>query len=252
MKGLHLAIDINFSAVRFVKLNGSEVLEDRLFFFLDRQDYRYKPQLDEFWSGLGWQESDFEDVTLSWSENQSTIVPVNIFNESNKEAIFQLCFGAPEVTNVIDYNRLPLQNLVNVYAIPLWVKSFFVIRFPRIIMQHEGTHVLRGVFSGATYKLKSKLVVHQNHFLLVIVQDNKLKFSSTFNFSSVEDVVYYFSYTVQQLELGSTAKELELIAGSGCQLDLNQLETALKTILKDNLEVIIGASTLEKYQQLCV
>lgn len=252
MKGLQLAIDINFSAVRFVILKGIEVVEDRLFFFLDRQDYRYKPQLDEIWSGLGWKESDFDDITLSWSESQSTLVPVNIFNESDKEAIFQLCFGNLDVTNVIDYNRLPLQNLVNVYSIPLWVKSFFVIRFPRIVMQHEGTHVVRGVFSGSTYKLKSKLVLHQDHFLLVIVQDNKLQFSSTFNYTSVEDVVYYFSYTIQQLNLANTSNELEIIAGAGNQLDVMQLQTTLKEVIKNQLEVIIGASALEKYQMLCV
>ncbi len=43
-----------------------------------------------------------------------------------------------------------------------------------------------------------------------------------------------------------------IIAGAGNQLDVMQLQTTLKEVIKNQLEVIIGASAIEKYQMLCV
>jgi hypothetical protein len=248
----HLAIDINSSAVRFVKMNGDFVLQEKAFVFSDKQDYRYKQQLEEFWNQTGFQEQEFDDITLSWSENQTALVPVNVFNESTKDAVYSLCFGQQISSDVVDYNRLPLQGIVNVFAMPLWVKSFFVIRFPRIVMQHEGTHLIRGVFAGSTFKLKTKIVLHEQHFLLLMVQENKLKFYSAFEWNTIEDVAYYYSFTMQQQEVTGQVNEVELVSGAGAVIDLEQLKNTLEHLHRDRINVQIGSHIIEKHQQLCV
>lgn len=248
----HLAIDINTFAVRFVKLNGDFVIQEKAFRFTDKQDYRYKQQLEEFWEQTGWKEPDFDDISLSWSEKQTTLVPVNVFNESDKESIFVLSFGRQVQNDEIDYNRLPMQGVVNVFSIPLWVKSFFVMRFPRIVIQHEGTHLIRGVFSGQTFKLKTKLVIHEAHFLLLIVQENNLQFYSSFEWSTLEDIVYYYSFSIQQQGKHQLLNEVELAIGAGAELDAAQLKTSLELIHGANIQVLTGNHLIEKYQQLCV
>ncbi|MCO5259258.1 MAG: DUF3822 family protein [Crocinitomicaceae bacterium] len=252
MAHTHLAIDINTSAVRFVKLNGDFIVDEKSFVFTDKQDYRYKNQLEEFWSNTGWKESDFEKVSLSWSEKYCTIVPANVYNESSKNALFSLSFGTIFSIDEIDYNRLPMQGMVSVFAIPSWVKSFFVIRFPRIVIQHEGTHLIRGVFEGQTFKLKTKIVLHKEHFTLVIVKENKLQFYSSFDYSSLEDVVYYFSFTMQQLGLNQQANEVELIEGAGSEVAIHQLIEMLQTIGGSDLVVKNNQFLIEKYQLTCV
>lgn len=248
----HLAIDINFSAVRFVKLSGDFVLNEKTFVFTDKQDYRFKQQLDEFWTSTDWKESDFDEVSLSWSGSQTTLSPVNVFNESNKEAIFHLSFGSQIQNDEIDYNRLPIQGVVNVYAVPLWVKSFFVLRFPRIVIQHEGTHLIRGIFAGQTFKLKTKIVLHESHFLISIVKENNLKFYSSFEWNTLEDIVYYYTFSLQQLGYATELNDLELSAGAGATIDLEKLKTTLETLHKDKISVQISNHLVEKYQQLCV
>lgn len=248
----HLAIDINASAVRFVKLNGDFVLQEKVFSFLDKQDYRYKQQLEDFWNQTGWKEPDFDDISLSWSEKQTTLVPANVFNESDKESIFLLSYGKTVQNEEIDYNRIPMQGLVNVYSIPFWVKSFFVLRFPRIVIQHEGTHLIRGLFSGQTFKLKSKLVLHENHFLLVMAKENNLKFYSSFEWNTIEDIVYYYSFSIQQQGYNQQLNELEVVAGAGTVIDLEQLKTALESIHGKDLVFQTNTHLVEKYQQLCV
>lgn len=247
-----LAIDINTSSVRFVRLSGGFVLQERSFAFTDKQDYRYKQQLEEFWDQTGWKEFDFDDVSLSWSERQTTLVPVNVFNESEKDAVFFLSYGKQVQSQEIDYNRIPMQGVVNVYSIPLWVKSFFVIRFPRIVIQHEGTHLIRGIFSGQTFKLKSKLVLHEDHFLIVIVKENNLRFYSSFEWNTIEDIVYYYSFSIQQQGYGQQLNDVEITAAAGASIDLEKLKTALESVHNKNIAVHISDHLVEKYQQLCV
>lgn len=248
----HLAIDINTSAVRFVKLKGDFVLDEKSFDFTDKQDYRYKAQLEDFWTQTGWKELDFEKVSLSWSEKQTTIVPANVFNESDKNALFSLTFGNKTPMNEIDYNRLPMQGVVNVYSIPSWVKSFFVLHFPRIVMQHEGSHLIRGVFEGQTFKLKTKLILHKEHFLLLVVKENNLKFYSAFEWATLEDIVYYYSYTIQQLGYSQEINELEVALGVGVGVDLEKLRTLLESIQNKKIDFKISNLLVEKHQLSCV
>lgn len=248
----HLSIDINHSAVRLVKLNGDFAVQEKTVVFTDKQDYRFKQQLEDFWKETGWKESEFDEVVLSWSGGRTTLVPVNVFNESDKEAIFQLSYGTDTDHEEVDYNRLSMQGIVNVYSIPFWVKSFFVLRFPRIIIQHEGTHLIRGIFAGQTFKLKTKIVIHENHFLIAMVKENNLQFYSSFEWNTVEDIVYYYSFSVQQQEYSRQINEVEISVGAGAVIDPDELVSMLKTVHGSNVVVQISNHLVEKYQQLCV
>lgn len=248
----HLAIDINHSAVRLVQLSGDFVLREKTFMFEAKQDYRFRQQLEDCWNETGWKESDFDEVTLAWSGNQTTLVPVNVFNESDKDAIFFLSYGNQLHSEETDYNRIPMQGIVNVYSIPLWVKSFFVMRFPRVVIQHEGTHLIRGIFSGQTSRLKTKIVLHEHHFLIAAVKENNLQFYSSFDWSTPEDVVYYYSFFIQQQGYAKEHNEVEISAGSGAVIDLEQLKTALELLHKGTISIQVGNHLIEKYQQLCV
>ena len=132
----HLSIELSEAAVRFsVVENG--IVKDHNFVFTDKKDYRYKEQLEEFLVESGLKNQDFDETTVSWSCKRSTLIPANIFGESKPESIFKLCYGDEIPSNHIDYNRIPEHGMVNIYEIPLWVKSFFVIRYPRSIIQHQ-------------------------------------------------------------------------------------------------------------------
>lgn len=247
-----LAIDIHNGAVRFTKLNGSFAIERFEYTFTDRQDYRYKQQLEEFLGQSGLRESDFDHCSIAWSGNQTTIVPANVFNESSKDAIFNLCFGSGHDTHEVDYNRIPEQGVVNIFSMPLWLKSFFVIRFPRVVIQHEGTHLLRGIFNGNTFRLKTTIALHDEFFTLVITRQNQLQFYSTFEYSTTDDVVYYLSFTLQQKEWMEEANEVILSNGAGCSCDVEELSEKLKKVLGEKVTVSGDEHLVANYQRLCV
>ena len=235
----HLSIELSETAVRFsVVENG--MTKSYNYTFTDKKDYRYKEQLDEFLVDSGLKNEEFDEQT--------------IFGESKPESIFKLCYGDQIPSNHIDYNRIPEHGMVNIYEIPLWVKSFFVIRYPRSIIQHEGSHLLRGIFAENAFKLKTTLVVYDHHVLLSIVKENKLEFYSVFDFNENEDIIYHTLFTLQQKGLNKESGTLQICPGVGSSEEkINELHTKFSAFadLKSST-ILVNSDLIIKSQQLCV
>ena len=236
----HIFIELSANTVRFF-VNSGDLIQTFEFTFTDKKDYRYKEQLDDFLEQAGLKLQDFEECTISWSSFLSTLIPSNIFSESNPEALFSLCYGKEIPLSHVDYNRIPEQGIVNLFEIPLWVKSFFVIRFPRSVIQHEGSHLIRGMFAEPSFKLKAQLLVYANYFVLAIVKENKLQFYSMFNYQENDDIVYNFMFSLQQKEYMGEISAIQVFPGVGssnanCE-DLVQNLRSLSDLKKASITV---------------
>ena len=129
----------------------------------------------------------------------SPVAHENVFGESKPNEIFNLCFGS--TNEDVDHNRFYEQGLVNIYEIQDWIKSFFVIRYPRITIQHENTHVMRGIFSGNAYSPIVHIVIQDEHFSLLISSKNKLDFYNVFEYKNVDDIIYHTMFVWEQKEI---------------------------------------------------
>lgn len=146
------------------------------------------------------------EVSLSFANPKVTLVPQIIFGDSNAKDIFELCFGESQET--IEHNRFYEQMVVVVYEIEEWIKRFFVLRFPRIIIQHETTHALRGIFNGNSFEPKLHLIVNDTFFTVILVAKNKIFFFNTFEFSNENDIFYYANHVWNNSEFSSKKKEI--------------------------------------------
>jgi hypothetical protein len=249
-----LAIELSENAVHFASIEDGIVKSLDKFTFKDKIDYRYKEQLDHIFAEKGYRDRDYDEYSLSWYSMYSTLLPNNVFSEIKAEELFSLCYSADIPHNHIDYNRIPELAIVNVFEIPLWVKSFFVIKFPRIVIQHEGSHLLHGIFAGSTYKLKGTIVLHQSSFNLILANENGLQFYSHFDYQSADDVIYHFVFTLQQKQLLGQAGALTISSSVGASEDVaKEIQDKLKTLneLKD-FKIDINSQLLLNYQTLCV
>lgn len=250
----HLAIELSDTAVHFARIEDGVVRSVDKFLFKDKIDYRYKEQLDQFLTEKGYREIEFDDYSLSWYSIYSTLLPNNVFGESSPEELFRLCYSADIPANHIDYNRIPELSVVNVYGIPLWVKSFFVIKFPRIVIQHEGSHLLHGIFAGSTFKMKAVISIHHDSCGLVIANENGLQFYSQFDFQSTDDIVYHVMFTLQQkkfLGLSGTILLCDSVGATTEQVtELQQKLSSLKDL--NTFKIEINSHLLLNYQTLCV
>jgi hypothetical protein len=249
-----LAIELSENAVLFASLEDGIVQSVDRFTFKDKIDYRYKEQLDLIFTEKGYRERHYDEYSLSWYSIHSTLLPNNVFSETKPEALFKLCYTADIPNDHIDYNRIPELSVVNVFSIPLWVKSFFVIKFPRIVIQHEGSHLLHGLFAGSTYKLKGIIILHESSFNLVLANENGLQFYSHFDFHSADDVIYHFIYSLQQRGFFGMSGGLTLCAGIGSNDEYAiEIKKKLESIKElKSLKININSHLLINYQTLCV
>ena len=215
MKGKHLAIEIADHAVRFVSINDEVVMDSSELSFNSETKEEKIEKLDLHLKKEDFLNQEFDEVTLSWSTKRSTIIPKNIFNESSPDSIFELCYGKDAVSNEIDFNRITELNIVTIFEIFDWVKQYFTTKFPRIIMQHEGTHLIRKILKDSRTELYVAAVVYSNYFQLIIMNQNRLEFYSSFDYQSHEDIVYYLLFTLQQKELISQKGTISVIPGVG-------------------------------------
>lgn len=249
----HLTIELSENGVRFSTISG-EIASKHAFTFKDKKDYRYKEQLEEFLVESGLKNQDFDEQTVSWTGFRSTLIPSNIFGESKPEELFQLCYGTEVPTSHVDYNRIPEQGLVNLYEIPLWVKSFFVVKYPRSVIQHEGSHAIRGIFAENTFRTKTTIILHDNFFMLSILKENKLLFYSMFDYQVIDDIVYHVMFTLQQKELVGDTGSIQICGGVGAFSEkLTELSEKLSSLqdLKQ-MKVLINEDFTINSQKLCV
>lgn len=168
----------------------------------------YKSQLAKFIEELDWI-SEYEEVTLAWCTQTAFLVPMRLFQETDKKELMHLVVGTNVEEQNLDYNRLPEMEVVMLYDIPLWVKSFFIPRFPRILVQHESSMILREFAQRSTFQLSIRICCADEYFSVLIMDKNELVFCNSFEYQSSEDIVYYFLNVLQQLNLKDEKGKIE-------------------------------------------
>lgn len=254
MAKTQLSFVLSDHSMSVAEILGDTVNELGTLIFQSRKDFEYKDQIRGFLSGIHPGGKEYDDYSLSWFSPLSTLVPMNVFGASSARDIFQACFTKPMISNDIDYNRISELSVVNVFEVPLWIKSFFVISYPRIVIQHEGTHFLRGIFAASTFKTGIHIVLHEQHFLMLIVRHNELKFYNTFESASEDDVLYYLSFGLQQQNLLGEAGQLFIYETADTPAGMRGKILDKAATLRD-LKMLSVSETKNlhfKYQQTCV
>lgn len=160
----------------------------------------YKSELAKFLDGIDWI-SEYEEVTLAWCTQSAFLVPMRLFQETDKKELMQLVIGNKEEQQNLDYNRLPELEVVMLYEIPLWVKSFFIPRFPRILVQHESSMMLRAFSQRSPFQLTVRICCSYDYFSVMMMDKNELIFCNSFEYQTSDDIVYYFLNVLQQMNL---------------------------------------------------
>jgi hypothetical protein len=250
----HLVFVLSEHSLNVVEIIDQSVNEIGSIIFEGKKDFQYKEQIQAFLTEKELLNKEYDEYSLSWFSALSALVPMNVFGSSSAKSIFQACFTKEMISNDVDYNRIAELSLVNIFEIPLWVKSLFVMRYPRIVLQHEGSVFLKGIFSNSTFKTSIHIVLHQQHCLILMVKQGNLLFYNTFESMHEEDVLYYLSFSLQQQNLLN--ENLQLFIYDSIDAPINRKENILNQIkhLKDLQKVsILETDNLQfKYQQTCV
>ncbi len=213
-----------------------------------------KEELSVFFKDITNNEAEFDEYSFSYFSEKFTLIPNAIFEGNTAEEFFKFSFNELHNSNDIDYNRISELSLVNVFEMPLWIKSFFVIRFPRIVMQHELSYQLRGIFSGSTFKLKIHLTLFDSEFAMVVSKENNLLLANVYEFQNADDIIYLLSNCLNKMELGEQSGELILsdFAENHKEIIKNVLENSVKISHLQKLKITEAPNFPFENQKLCV
>lgn len=195
----------------------------------------------------------FEQISCSYVNDAFTIVPASLFNTNNAFDLLQFSTSSAITKNETDYNRLPEWNCVAIYHLPMWIKSVLILKFPRIQLQHEITHLLRGLTIGSILPLKTIVTIHQGLCTVLIRKNGQILHASMQEMQVSEDMIYQLLVCYQRLKL--TEKGTIIISYSKSEdadiaAQLQQQCRAIKAFEQQDIQ-IVPYHHLE-IQKLCV
>lgn len=217
-----------------------------------KTDPGYKQTLQDLLAECGHLDR-FSTYSCSWSHPQSTLVPMLLFASSAPQDILNFTCHTEISKDEVDYNRIPEWSIVNVYRIPMWIKSALIIKIPRIVIQHEMTHILRQLNTGSTVPQRSVLILQEHHFTLVVRKNGQIAHASHQVYQSPEDVLYHVLYTYKQLELQSKG-ELFVHSRHDKSYDVAQQLAKMAAGMRELSEIKLSVHRYDhlQFQTLCV
>jgi hypothetical protein len=254
VNNIQLTINISRTSVQVAEVlrSSQEVVSNHYMRFKGATPINYKEELKSFFDGLSLKD-EYEEYTMSWCSLKYGLIPMRVYNDSSPQKIMELLFGDTIEKENSDFNRLAELNIVNVYEIPDWVKSFFIIKFPQLIFKHEHAMTLRALFQGSTYKLKTIVSVCDNYINVSIIQKNELVFSNAFEYLNAEDIVYHLMFVLEQKEFKEEKGTLQFIfQNEESQAFTNKAIDLLKETKMIKSHSILESENSSKLQLLCV
>ncbi|PWH86226.1 DUF3822 family protein [Brumimicrobium oceani] len=255
MSNTQLTIHISRTSVHVAEVlrSNQEIIQQHHFELLEGTPDAYRRRLKEIFNSITTLQDEYPEYTMAWSTPKHTLVPLSVFNESSSKAVFQLMFGDALDERMIDFNRLMELNVVNVFEIPDWVKSFFIIKYPQIAFKHEHAMTLRALFQMGTFKRQITVSVNDEYVNITIIHKNELIFSNAFEYQTAEDILYNLLFVIEQEGLTNEEGSLSLYYTDDKTEDIAKQTYALVNQLKPLKSIKLNTiDSILKLQTLCV
>lgn len=197
----------------------------------------------------------YTNALVVWSSKNVVLVPSSLFDHSDFDTLFELNFGKDFSKKDTDYNRNHLLGTVNLFTIPLWLKSLFVMKFPGSKIIHETSATLNYLASKNTAtKFHGVLSLTDSYFDFVVFEYDKPIIFLQNSFNEVEDVIYHVTFSMQKSELLVKKGMIEIYpfsqtANSISEGVVNKLEhLQITPLVQWNLRSDLGINSID----LCV
>lgn len=173
---------------------------------------------------------DYDGFVLTAGGDRNTLIPVDLFNHAKPADVFKLNY--PKPFDNLDYNRIPEIGIVNIYELPLWIKSLFVIKFPRVKIVHPATVLLKGLFNQSIWSPKMHIYLRGGSFYLVLTAKNKMNYFNRFEFTNLADMVYHILFVMEQKEIEQKDIELHLYGTDHDWKDMEEFQEFFQNKIK--------------------
>jgi len=154
-------------------------------------------------------DQSFEAVTVSHINTLSTFVPKPLF--SDKNLADYLKYNNKILPNdYMTFDVITNNDMVNVYIPYVNINNLFFEKYGAFHYKHFATILLENIFQIANSSEEATVYVHvqKEHFEIIVIQQKKLLFYNSFEYTSSEDFIYYLLFTIEQLQLNTNTLKL--------------------------------------------
>ncbi|MFH1161470.1 MAG: DUF3822 family protein [bacterium] len=153
----------------------------------------------------------FKACKVIWEGNKSTLVPDALFEESARDKFlsFNLTVDPHEI---VLQDHLKDIQAYNIFAIPEQTNQLLLKHFPAGHVTHLSSVLIQSLYLNYRSQLiRPKVFVHVRDpwFDLIVLDQQKLRYSNMFEFRQAEDMVYFLLFAIEQL--GLHAEQLDVV-----------------------------------------
>lgn len=153
----------------------------------------------------------FSDVVLVHNRLEMALVPSSIYKPELSSTILETIHGdlIPMEIIVDDVHQWELHNI---YGWKPELLTLISSKFPQVRNIQFSTSALRSLFKTLSFEKEQwmKVYFYKNAFHLLVLKDNQLQLSQTFNFETPQDIIYHILNVVDRLKLDLASISVEV------------------------------------------
>ncbi len=154
--------------------------------------------------------STYRSSRIIIENNQSALFPENLFDRTKAKDIFTFTtpFNPNEETLYTDH--LKTSGMLHVFKISNLLKEIITQYFPQAKVTHYATALLSGLMVNSNDETEFTAHINPDFFHIVITKNNKLIFCNSFEYETIEDILYYILASYEHFELSPKTQPLKL------------------------------------------
>lgn len=154
----------------------------------------------------------YDEVKIIHSNLLSTFVPKALFDEEFIGSYLQYNSKVFE-TDFFTFDTIEKYEMNNVYIPYVNMNNFFIDKYITFDYHHANSILVSKLLDLSKNNDERKMFVHvtENHFEIIVVQNQKLELFNSFEYKTAEDFIYYILFTAEQLQLNPEHFKLELL-----------------------------------------
>lgn len=251
---LQLCINISGTSAHFAEVlrSTSAVEREETLKFSSKQAFSIKEELKVFVQEKEFTK-EYDEYSLAYWGQKYTIVPFNLFDSKNYAAVFKLCFGEGNYdSSALDYTMQPHLGVTSIYEMPSWVKSFFILKFPRIIVQHGISLQLNGMNNESNFRPNLHVHLEEDYFFLTLFKETNLVFSNSFEYQNENDIAYHLVHMLKKMQVTEQEGQLNISGKNHTINTTTLLETLSNFTVLHKYKKQLAEDRIIKHHLLCV
>ena len=154
----------------------------------------------------------YNSVNISHVNNLSVIVPKPLFDPNHINSYIK--YSSKTYKNdYIVYDEIENHDMFNVFIPFVNINNFLLEKYGSFEYKHFSSILVENLLN--TYKFSERphlfIDLHEKHFEIVAIANNKLVLYNSFKYETKEDFIYYILFTAEQLHFNTEKFELVLL-----------------------------------------